>query len=144
MNLRMDEPFENITVRCAILSGCPDGLSHLQMPRIAERKGGFLRFVCSDQEFGIVAENKLCPFIPRNTQRSAISRQAEPYSPAAVFEQRAVFPDKDLFDILPGIFPEIYAQREKAHVNTVFPDLRVQAQGAEKKGDQENHDDRDQ
>ena len=144
MNLRTDEPFENITVRCAILSGCPDGLSHLQMPRIAECKGGFLRFVCSDQEFGIVGENKLYPFIPRNIQRSAISRQAEPYSPAAVFEQRAVFPDKDLFDILPGIFPEIYAQREKAHVNTVFPDLRVQAQDAEKKGDQENHDDRDQ
>ena len=114
------------------------------MSWIAEGESGFLRFVRPDQEFGVVVENKLYPFIPRNTQRSAISRQAEPYSPAAVFEQRAVFPDKDLFDILPGIFPEIYAQREKAHVNTVFPDLRVQAQDAEKKGDQENHDDRDQ
>ena len=114
------------------------------MPRIAEGNGGFLRFVRPDQEFGVVAENNLYPFIPRNIQRPALPRQAEPYSPASVFAQRAVFPDKDLFDILPGVLPEMQAHREKAHVNTVVPDLRVQADDPEKKGDQQRQDGRRQ
>jgi len=114
------------------------------MPRTAEGKGGFLRFVCSDQEFTVVAENNLYPFIPRNIQRPALARQAEPHSPASVFAQRTVFANKDLFDIFPGVFPEIQAHREKAHVNTVLPDLRIQADDPEKKGDQQRHDGRGQ
>ena len=83
------------------------------MSRIAEGNGCFLRFVRSDQEYGVVAENKLFPFITRNIRRPALSRQAEPYSSAPIFARRAVFADKDLFDILPGIFPEFRRSGKK-------------------------------